>query len=144
MKIVINKCFGGFGLSPTALLWLYERGCKSIAHPVEKWFGKRMSYRDKTKTHLDEELEKWQAYQKDPKGGNLFLTTFSPDEQFILTCMDIERTNPLLVECVETLGIQANGSCAKLRVVDIPDGTDYTIDDYDGQETVEERHQSWG
>lgn len=47
----------------------------------------------------------------------------------------IERHNPLLVECVETLGKEANGSCARLAV-EIIDSNMYRIDEYDGQESV--------
>ncbi len=44
------------------------------------------------------------------------------------------RTDPLLVECVETLGSErASGLVAKLEVVEIPDGI----------ERVDEAHRSW-
>ena len=47
------------------------------------------------------------------------------------------RTDPQLIEVVETLGKEANGMCANLEVVDIPDEiTDYVINEYDGYETV--------
>lgn len=47
------------------------------------------------------------------------------------------RYNPKLVEVVETLGGDADGACASLEVVDIPDdATDLLISDYDGYETV--------
>lgn len=88
MKIVVNRCYGGFGLSEEAF----------------KFLGL-----------------KWEGYEY----------------------ADIERTDPKLVECVETLGDKANGSYAKLEVIEIPDGTEYEIDDYDGIETIHEVHQSW-
>lgn len=47
------------------------------------------------------------------------------------------RSDPKLIEVVETLGDDANGMCANLEVVDIPDdATDFIIHDYDGYETV--------
>lgn len=49
----------------------------------------------------------------------------------------IERDDPILVEVVEKLGDKASGSCAKLRVEDIPKGTLYRIDEYDGYESIE-------
>lgn len=49
----------------------------------------------------------------------------------------IDRDDPILVEVVEKLGGKANGSCAKLRVEDIPKGTLYRIDEYDGYESIE-------
>lgn len=56
---------------------------------------------------------------------------------------DEKRTDPKLVECVETLGEKANGLCASLKVVEVPDNVDWYISDYDGSETIEERHRSW-
>lgn len=47
------------------------------------------------------------------------------------------RSDPKLIEVVETLGGDADGDCANLYVVDIPDdATDFLINDYDGYETV--------
>ena len=48
---------------------------------------------------------------------------------------DFLRHDPLLVECVETLGNRANGACAILNIAEI-DGP-YRIDEYDGRESVE-------
>jgi hypothetical protein len=49
---------------------------------------------------------------------------------------DIERTDLALVEVVEELGDKANDSCAKLRMIALPAGTKYRIEEYDGFETV--------
>ena len=50
---------------------------------------------------------------------------------------DLDRNDPDLVKVVETLGKDANGDCAKLRVVEIPDNaTDWEYDDYDGMESI--------
>jgi len=54
-----------------------------------------------------------------------------------------DRTDPLLVLAVETLGQEASGMCAKLKVVEIPDGIEFEISEYDGYESVEEKHRSW-
>jgi hypothetical protein len=50
---------------------------------------------------------------------------------------DIDRTDPVLVEVVEELGEKANGFAANLEVIDIPKGTLYRIDEYDGLESIE-------
>jgi hypothetical protein len=84
MKIVINRCFGGFGLSEEALALL--------------------------------------------------------DIEY---AWDIQRNDPRLVEVVERLGKAANGACSELRVVEIPDGVEYNLSDYDGVETIHEKHRMW-
>jgi hypothetical protein len=56
---------------------------------------------------------------------------------------DIERNDPVLVEVVEELGEKSFGSCAELRVVEIPDGVDWQIEEYDGLEHVAEVHRTW-
>jgi hypothetical protein len=59
----------------------------------------------------------------------------SPDEKFGFHCWDIERHDPDLVRCVETLGNKVNGRCANLGVRELK-GNRYRIDVYDGNEEV--------
>jgi hypothetical protein len=54
-----------------------------------------------------------------------------------------DRTDAFLVAAVEALQDGAGGECAKLRVVEIPDGTDYEIEEYDGNEHIAEKHRTW-
>ena len=56
---------------------------------------------------------------------------------------DNNRTDPKLVECIETLGDIANGSSAKLKVVEIPDDVKWCIEEYDGIEWISEVHRTW-
>ena len=49
---------------------------------------------------------------------------------------DIERTDPILVQVVEEMGKSASGSFADLHIADLPAGTKYRIDEYDGSESV--------
>lgn len=49
---------------------------------------------------------------------------------------DTDRDDPLLVECVEQLGVAANGECASLKVISIPPGHNWDIDEFDGLEEV--------
>jgi hypothetical protein len=60
-----------------------------------------------------------------------------PNETFGYHCTDIERHDPDLVRCVETLGSRANGRCANLEVREL-NGNRYRIDEYDGSEDVYE------
>lgn len=56
---------------------------------------------------------------------------------------EIERTDPRLVAVVEELGKKASGPTAELRVVEIPDGIEYEIEEYDGYEHIAEVHRTW-
>lgn len=53
------------------------------------------------------------------------------------------RADPALVQAVEELGNKAWGRYAELKVVEIPDGTNYEIEEYDGLEHVVEQHRTW-
>lgn len=136
MKIVINKCYGGFGLSPEALLRLYELGCTEIATPVEKWFGR-------VRKSAESALMEWHLYQK-TKIPSIMLTAFSPDEKYVLYESNIDRNNPLLIQVVEELGEKSFGTHALLSIVEIPDGVEWEIDEYDGREHIAEKHRTWG
>jgi hypothetical protein len=93
MKIVINTCHGGFGISEEA----------------------EEIYRTK-------------------KG-------IADDETF--WSRSIPRDDPILVEIVESMGEKSFGGFAELKVVDIPDGIEWQIDEYDGLEWVAEKHRTW-
>lgn len=54
-----------------------------------------------------------------------------------------ERINPYLIECIETLGEKANGEYSELKIVEIPDDVEFTIEEYDGVEWIAEVHRTW-
>ena len=56
---------------------------------------------------------------------------------------DIPREDAALVQVVEEMGKLANGQCARLKTVEIPDDVNWYIEDYDGLEWVAERHRTW-
>ena len=56
---------------------------------------------------------------------------------------EIPRDDLVLVWIVEHLGLKANGDYAELKVVEIPDGIDWYVDEYDGNEHIAERHRTW-
>lgn len=61
----------------------------------------------------------------------------SPDEKYGFHSDEIQRHDPDLVRCVETLGYMAGASCSNLKVRELK-GNRYRIDDYDGYEEVYE------
>lgn len=142
MKLVINKCFGGFGLSHAAIMRYGElRGLSLEFVPSKKRSLVRGTYwlvpaaeRLPILTAKD-----WRAMPlEDRRRYNGLASAQS------LYDRDIDRADPALVQVVEELGDAASDDLAKLRIVEIPDGTDWEIDEYDGMETVREKHRSWG
>jgi hypothetical protein len=125
MKIVINKCYGGFGLSHEAMMMYFE--IKGI--PV---------YPD--------------VYPEDGDDAGNQIVTYWPvkeedrvvGEVFPLSVYDIERTDPVLLKVVEQLGDRANGYYSELSVVEIPDDVKWIIQEYDGIEWIAEEHRTWG
>jgi hypothetical protein len=107
-KVVYNACYGGFSLSRKAALWLAERGQKEIIAEIAR-------------------REEWAKNDKSFGAGGWADSSWG---------RDIDRADPLLVECVEALGDEADGGCACLAIEDIPPGTLYRIDEYDGNESV--------
>lgn len=56
---------------------------------------------------------------------------------------DLKRDDPILIQVVETLGKEANGRYAKLKIVTIPDDVIWYIVEYDGAEMIVEKHRQW-
>ena len=56
---------------------------------------------------------------------------------------EIKRDDPVLVKVVEELGEQANTRYSNLKVVEIPDEVEWSIQEYDGVEWVAEAHRTW-
>jgi hypothetical protein len=114
MKIVVNKCFGGFSVSRKAVEFMAERG------------------NEQAKAELDEILS--------GKKNSYFDNYYGYSEKFD---SEYNRTDPDLILAVETLKDEANSGCSKLKVVEIPDGIEWEISDYDGMETIHEKHRTW-
>jgi len=49
----------------------------------------------------------------------------------------------LLIQVIEELGEAANGELSRIKIVDIPDHIEWYIHDYDGMESVHEKHAIW-
>ena len=138
MKVVINKCYGGFGLSIKAEdLFAKAKGYKLYRY-------KQTSYEHQ---HGKDEYIKIDT-------DEIFSLTFKKDlgdkistipnkEDTWFSSYNINREDPDLISIVETLGKDADGNFAELGIVEIPNGTDYQIDEYDGVESIHEVHQSW-
>ena len=68
----------------------------------------------------------------------------SPQEPSLNRCgILIPRDDRRLVQVVEELRGEANGHCAELKVVTIPDDVEWVVVKKDGREQVSEQHRTW-
>ena len=134
VKVVINRCFGGFGLSSQAVEEYLARKGKHV------WWFK--DSRDK-QGHLN--LRGAKVPTDNPDGEFISYAYTSPDgsDESYFYHRDIPRDDPDLVAVVEEMGDKANGTYAALAVVEIPDGVEWEIDEYDGSEHIAEQHRTW-
>lgn len=141
MKIVINKCFGGFGLSHEAIKLYHEiKGNKLTCCILSDDYKNQKVI--KVNPNANEIKNSWLVHYYINKKINVNdLAADLNDAYWYEGC--VERTDPTLIEVVSRLGEKANGNHAKLSIIEVPDGIDWEIDDYDGQETVEEVHRRW-
>jgi len=116
MKVVINSCFGGFGLSDAAFEKLLDR--KGVAwEKIKDKYDLDVYYKA---GHLEEE-DHYLSYRQ-----------FTEN-----------RADPDLVAVVEQFGNDVNTVYSKLRIVDIPDDVEYTVEECDGLEHIAENHRTW-
>lgn len=144
-KVVINKQFGGFGLSDEAYEKLIEWGV-----PVKKYTEQERD--PNTKLYLPQLANEGEVIfdrELTPLGENDFNDLYwqhKPNSimgRYWETWISENREHHLLVRVVEELGEKANGICATLKVIEIPDDVEYTIEEYDGNEHVAEVHRTW-
>ena len=122
MKIAINRCYGGFGLSDEAFERLLNlKGIEFEKRPAKfSLYSEKHDYWDKGHAGEDEH----------------FLThyTFTGWEN---------RTDPDLISVIEEMGEKSWGSHSELNIVDVPDDVEWQIAEYDGIEWVAEKHRTW-
>lgn len=151
MKVVINRCFGGFSLSPLAVKKLAERKGKQCF-----FFTSRGLANDYEPIEMPKEIFFWSAftvpnpteYLKSEKDWHSMTQQERIEhnkkyEEITLESRPENRSDIDLVKVVKELGDAANGACAELRIVEIPDDVKYEIDEYDGNESIHEVHRSW-
>ena len=123
-KVVINSCWGGFCISNEAVLWIRRNApCKHR----EILFGE--TYDDGSVAGDDRGSLSEEDMRRIYKDANR-------EHQDHRSC-------PSLIAVVEALGKKAFGQLAHLEVVKFPSGVKFIIDDYDGMESVHEKHRVW-
>ncbi len=112
-KIVINTSYGEFCVSHKAFSRLRELGQREAL--------------------------------QEPDLGVLWPTWAGPQAPSLNRCgVLVPRDDGKLVQVVEELGAEAaNGHCAELKIVAIPDDVEWEIENAGGIEHVSERHRTW-
>jgi len=145
MKVVINTCFGGFGLSPQAIFKFAELSGIKVYPYVdirdEKHRQTEKVRRLEKSECNDNDLRECIYWIKDDLGKEA--TSKKLNKAIWFNIRDIKRNDELLVKVVKSLGKNANGHCAELKIVEIPDGTEFVIQEYDGSEHIAEAHETW-
>ncbi len=112
-KILISSNFGGLSLSDKAVELYINK--KGFKFTTEK----------KSSAFSDRRL----IFYVD---GNYF------------TEHDLKRDDPVLIETVEEIGLEeAADSYSSLKIVEIPHDVEWTLQEYDGNEWIAEKHRIW-
>ena len=139
MKIVINTCFGGFNLSRKAVKRMAELQGRECFIFINDYKNKRFIF-DDDKTIF------WVAFDIPNPNKVLYNNKIINNTLYKKHCISNKpdtRTDLLLIQVVEELGKEANGSYSELKVIEIPDGIEYEIEEYDGNEYIAEKHRTW-
>ena len=78
--------------------------------------------------------------------GKSHYATFTgiKDTRVVALCDPVDYLFPDAIAAIEKLGVnKASGDMAQIAIRDIPDGTDWEINDYDGIESIHEAHSIW-
>ena len=140
MKIVISQCYGGFGLSLLAK--------KEYA----KLKGFKLFFYKQTKYEHCDGVEEYVRVETSDDGSLIMnlkkdlgavISKWPSDNDIYFSDYEIDRTDKDLIKVVEKLGKKANGQCADLKIVEVPDDINYEIEEYDGNEWIAEHHNTW-
>ncbi len=137
MKVVINVQFGGFGLSNKAVMRYAELKGMELYPFISKtcWDVHR------------------KVYGKNPELEEAMFVSYStvpvvngedaPEGTYFTPTWDIQRDDPTLISVIGELKKKANGKHATLKVIKIPDGVEWEVEEYDGYEHIAEKHRTW-
>ena len=132
MEIVINTCYGGFGLSHEAvMLYADKKGIDIHAFMATENHEIFTPY-------MASENPSCIYYSTKPllKSGEMAKGTYWDE-------YDLDRDDECLVAVVKKLGKKADGAFAQLKIVEIPDDISWGINEREGIEHIEETHRTW-
>lgn len=141
MKVVINNQYGGFSLSPQAVKLYAKKAGFEVYGYTDDFSKDYVSFESRKIIRADD--ESWITYWVKKDLGDVTTTEILNKTQWFHD-RDIPRDDKILIEVVKELGVEkASGKHATLKIVNIPDGTDYEIEEYDGKEWIAEKHRTW-
>lgn len=140
MKLVLNTCHGGFGLSPDAIELYAQLSGLTLYGYVEFYQSKRQSFNLATYTPYDKNihLPGTESLQQRYARVTYFYTQLANGEynstkDVLFQVNKIPRDDPNLITVVERLGRDVNTQCSNLEVVSV-DVSNF-IEEHDGYET---------
>ena len=141
-KIVINSCYGGFGLSTLAIKeYLKLKGKEAYFYEMDLTDIKNIKYK---KINYSKDGMFIHCLTKD--FGEEFEDIDLVDnelDKYSFNSRDIKRDDYDLVKVVEKLKDNSNTKCSNLKIVEIPEDVEWEIEEYDGDEWISEKHRTW-
>lgn len=136
IKVAYNRCYGGLTLSKKAVIKII--GLKAMNN---KWSQKEIEPVARLIVELDHSYDSSVETEESLKSVDPELLSLIKSINNIVNKIDSDhslRNDPELIAVIESLGSEANGSCSKIEIKEIPSEYKdcYIINEYDGSESV--------
>jgi hypothetical protein len=158
-EILVNKCYGGYGLSPLAVKKVTERKGKECFFFKISFLGGGSSSYEPINIDECEGSILWVAFSANNPNellGHCNNNWFSISEEerakynedYNAIKLDYgresSREDPDIVAVFKELGSEKfSGQYSKIEITEIPADVEYEIDEYDGMEHVQEVARKW-
>lgn len=151
MKVAINTQYGGYRLSQKAFIALLrKKGYDELCfYKYEESYSPLIFKANKIseQEYLESEISNIKKLiapedfgdEISIQGDNSMFCNLCLYQDYFLE----DRTDEDLIEVIEELGEEASTNVSTLKVVEIPDDVEFEINDYDGIESVHEKHRVW-
>jgi hypothetical protein len=136
-EIVINNCFGGFGLSYAGVMKYAELAGIQVFGYADDWTdGYSMNAPVVRASSSSPSVIYWLTNDL----GDVITRDDLNNRGEWFHDRDIPRDDPNLIKVVRMLKKKANGTCASLVIKKIPNDVNWQIEEYDGNEHIAEQH----